>query len=90
MRTVEVNEYKVVEDIENGTFKALRNGEEWKDLIGDNLTLSLIDRIDDLEGKLFSILGCINGYYMNEDDIPASNVLDAIGDNIASLVYKKH
>lgn len=33
-------------------FYALRYGEEWKDLVGDNLALAMADRIDTLEQQL--------------------------------------
>ena len=43
------NKYTVIEDLNNGVFKALRNGEEWRDLIGDGLSLSMIQKIQELE-----------------------------------------
>lgn len=52
MKRYKVYEYEVIEDINNGIFKALRHGEEWRDLIGDNFVLSLISRIEDLEDHL--------------------------------------
>lgn len=45
MRKVKVNEYEVIEDFQNGVFKALRHGQEWRDLIGDQLVLSLMDKL---------------------------------------------
>jgi hypothetical protein len=54
MRRFVIGEYEVIEDFKNGTFKALRHGEEWKDLIGDNLTLALIDKIEELEQEIFN------------------------------------
>lgn len=56
MRRVKVGEYEVIEDLKNGTFKALRHGLEWKDLIGDNLTMALIDRINELEEESAELL----------------------------------
>lgn len=52
MRRIKVGEYEIIEDLQNKIFKALRHGEEWKDLIGDNLTMALIDKIEELEEKL--------------------------------------
>lgn len=45
---IKVGEYTVIH--ENGTnFHALRHGEQWRDLTGDNLVLALVSRIDQLE-----------------------------------------
>ena len=41
--------YKIIYNDNPYIFKALRYGEEWKDLVGDNLTLALIDKIQELE-----------------------------------------
>ena len=41
--------YTVVREGNGRVFKALRYGEEWRDLIGDNLILALCDRIEELE-----------------------------------------
>ena len=45
------NKYEIIEDLEHGIFKCLRNGEEWRDLVGDNLILSLVDKIQELENE---------------------------------------
>lgn len=48
--TVKVGEYEVSHT--NGTgFTALRHGETWRDLSGDNLVLALVDRIAELEER---------------------------------------
>lgn len=54
MYTVDLDEgkYTVIEDIDNGEFKALRNGLEWRDLIGDKLVLALVNKIKDLEEQI--------------------------------------
>ncbi|MET6262615.1 hypothetical protein WID10_28350 [Klebsiella variicola] len=45
---IKVGEYTVIH--ENGTnFHALRHGEKWRDLTGDNLVLALVSRIEQLE-----------------------------------------
>jgi hypothetical protein len=35
-------------------FKALRYGKEWRSLVGDNLILALVQRIEELEEKISS------------------------------------
>lgn len=45
------NKYEIIEDLEHGIFKAERYGEEWRDLAGDNLILSLISKIQELENE---------------------------------------
>ena len=37
---------------ENGILKALRYGEPWRDLIGDNLISALVDYIEELEQQV--------------------------------------
>ena len=51
MYKLELNngKYTIIEDLENGKFEALRYGEEWRDLTGDNLILALVSRIKKLE-----------------------------------------
>lgn len=45
---IKVGEYTIIH--ENGTnFHALRHGEKWRDLTGDNLVLALVSRIEQLE-----------------------------------------
>jgi len=46
--------YEVVLDQTDGKFNflALRYGEEWRDLTGDNLVLTMFNKIQDLEDKL--------------------------------------
>lgn len=45
---IKVGDYTVIH--ENGTnFHALRHGEKWRDLTGDNLVLALVNRIEQLE-----------------------------------------
>ena len=45
---IKVGEYTVIH--ENGTnFHALRHGEPWRNLTGDNLVLALVSRIEQLE-----------------------------------------
>ena len=45
MRSIKVDKYEVIEDLKNGVFKALRHGEEWRDLIGDKLIMALFDKL---------------------------------------------
>ena len=47
--------YEVILDQTGGTskFYALRYGEEWRSLTGDNLVLCMFQRIQDLEDKLY-------------------------------------
>ena len=54
------NKYTVIEDINNGVFKALRYGEEWRDLIGDGLSLSMIQKIQELEEENYRLKNKVN------------------------------
>lgn len=44
--------YTIIEDLNNGKFSALRYGKEWRNLVGDNLVLALVNRIEELEKEL--------------------------------------
>lgn len=48
------DKYEIVVDLDNNNseFKCLRYGEEWRDLVGDNLFLSMFYRIQELEEQL--------------------------------------
>ncbi|NFH01323.1 hypothetical protein FC831_13730 [Clostridium botulinum] len=46
--------YTIIEDLENGKFEALRYDETWRNLIGDNLILSLVYKIQELEEQINS------------------------------------
>jgi hypothetical protein len=48
--------YEVILDQEGSKFNfhALRYGEEWRSLAGDNLVLCMFQRIQDLEDKLYT------------------------------------
>ncbi|MFO1442914.1 hypothetical protein KDN24_06750 [Bacillus sp. Bva_UNVM-123] len=46
------NKYTVIEDLPNGVFKALRHGEEWRNLVGDNLILSMLYKIEELQEEV--------------------------------------
>jgi len=52
--TLDSGKYEVVLDQSDGKFNfhALRYGEEWRDLTGDNLVLAMFNKIQDLEDKL--------------------------------------
>ncbi len=45
------NKYTVIQDAD-GSLRALRYNEEWQDLTGDNLTLTMAQRIEALEDAL--------------------------------------
>lgn len=44
--------YKIIRDTETYAAKALRYDEPWRDIVGDKLIHSLLDRIDELEKKV--------------------------------------
>lgn len=48
MIKLKVGEYEIIEDLSNGVFKCLRHGEEWRNLAGDNMILSLVSKIEEL------------------------------------------
>jgi len=47
--------YRVIQEAD-GRFHALRNGEEWRDLVGDSLVLCMAQRIEALEDTLREII----------------------------------
>jgi FtsZ-binding cell division protein ZapB len=55
MRHLELcdGKYTIINDLENGGgFKALRYGNEWRSLAGDNLVLALFYEVEELNQKL--------------------------------------
>jgi len=44
--------YTILEDLNNGKFEALRYGNDWRNLVGDNLILALVNKVQELEDKL--------------------------------------
>jgi hypothetical protein len=53
MLKLKINDkYTIVEDLPNGVFKATRHGEEWRNLVGDNLILSMAYKIEELQEEL--------------------------------------
>lgn len=69
MGNLVIGEYEIIEDLQNGVFKCLRNGEEWRDLVGDNLILSLVELIRDLAEENESM----------SEDVNFLSCLDACG-----------
>ena len=52
---------------DNGTnFKALRYGEEWRDLTGDGLMLALVEKIEELQEDNLSMLDELRERYERE------------------------
>lgn len=51
---LEHGKYRVIFDSYSG-FRALRYGEPWRDLTGDNLIMTMAFRIEELENKLKEI-----------------------------------
>lgn len=49
---MKIQEYEIIEDIPNGVFKALRHGQEWRDLVGDNFVLALYYRIEEQQKRI--------------------------------------
>jgi len=49
---LENEKYTIIEDLNKGKFEALRYGDDWRNLIGDNLILALVYKVQELEEKL--------------------------------------
>ncbi len=62
--------YTVIQENNPWIFKALRHGEEWRDLTGDNLILALCYRIEDMQKVINQ---CKNTF---EKIIPMENELN--------------
>lgn len=56
MTKIHLQDGKYTVQHENGAnFKALRYGEEWRDLTGDGLVLALVQRIEELQHEIEDI-----------------------------------
>ena len=54
---IEIDDTYTIEiDFKNGIFRALRHGEEWRDLVGDNLILAMAYKIQELQDKEFELI----------------------------------
>ena len=49
--------YTVIIDMNNGVFKALRYGEEWRSLTGDKMVLAMFDKIVELQEEVSRLKG---------------------------------
>lgn len=49
------NKYEVIFNSKPWTFKALRYGEEWRNLTGDNLILAMFHKIQELEEEIIKL-----------------------------------
>lgn len=50
--TFDNGKYEVQADDDGSSLKAYRHGEFWQNMIGDNLTAAMLNRIDELEESL--------------------------------------
>lgn len=72
MGKIELNngEYTVINELGNGGgFRALRYGEEWRNLAGDNLVLALYDKIESLQNTLSEAEGLLSEAHDLLDDV---------------------
>lgn len=68
MKKINLGEYDILfNDGNEGPFelRALRHGEDWKDLVGDNLSLMMVMKIEELEEKVSELKKLIGG---NQDE----------------------
>jgi hypothetical protein len=70
------NKYTIIEDIENGTFKALRYGKEWRNLVGDNLIFALTYLVDDLQQENQHYKQALEEIVKLLDDLRSSEIHD--------------
>lgn len=52
------NKYTII-FYDDGSLKALRYGEHWRDLTGDGLVLAMLQEIDDLKEQINSLQGTL-------------------------------
>jgi len=61
--------YTIMNDLETGGgIRALRYGEEWRDLTGDNLVLALYQKVVELEAEVERSRGALRNIVEIEDD----------------------
>lgn len=98
MYKLDLNEgkYTIIEDLNNGVFKALRYGEEWRNLNGDKLLLALLYQYQELEEENKRLKEQLN---LNEIENPEedyqygidleSDIKKLYGDNYLELNEKR-
>ncbi len=57
LNVVVSNKY-TVRQLHNGELHALRNGVDWRDCVGDNLILTMAQRIEELQDKIIEAQNC--------------------------------
>jgi hypothetical protein len=55
------NKYEIIFNQKTGELKALRHGEEWRDLTGDGMVLGMLQKIDDLREEVDRLHKLITG-----------------------------
>ena len=55
LKRIKIDEKYTLVIKKDGSFKALRYGQEWRDLTGDKLVLTMCQRIEQLEEKIMCI-----------------------------------
>lgn len=75
---LEDRKYAVVS--EGGIIRALRYGEPWRDLTGDNLVAALVSKINDLQDELSKAQGSMSNVIawreLNADGRPVTDWID--------------
>lgn len=59
--TFDNGKYEVRAADDGSSLKAYRHGEFWQNMIGDNLTAAMLNRIDDLEEEMKKSLDLLEG-----------------------------
>jgi len=66
MAKIELGEYTIINELnEGGGLRALRHGEEWRNLAGDNMVLAMFSEIERLRNEISFIanVDMVSGAY---------------------------
>lgn len=69
METIKLQDGKYTITNNNGVLKAFRYGEEWRDIVGDNLICALVQKVNELEDELCQAIDIIEDSGVDYEEI---------------------
>ena len=69
METIKLQDGKYIITNNKGVLKAFRHGEEWRDIVGDNLIYALVQKVNELEDELCQAIDVIEDSGVDYEEI---------------------
>lgn len=62
----------------DGKLYAYRHGEEWRDLVGDNLILAMLHEVEQLRNNIEDAKSCLYGVPIECSEVVCKNTIDIL------------